>query len=210
MIKFIIAYDNQDAQLGAYFTLCKDNLIAFLNEKAVLNIVEIGTQHCTQLNIELKINAINNDEKLLFVAYSHGSKDAVICGGEAYVKVNENTHLFNNSIFYSNACLCGRDLKTDLIQKGCSAFIGSKNEVSVLLLDPNLSAKLDNYALLIFIENNQTIHEAYISMLNHYDYEIDRLNEFEKGIGFGKAAYLLDARDSLVFEGEKNLKFENL
>lgn len=210
MTKFIIAYDNQDPLLGDYFTLCKNNLVAFLSGKSIVDIVEIQAQHCTQLFIELKINEIKDSKEFCFVAYSHGSRNAVICTGEAYVKANENTHLFNNSLFYSNACLCGRELKVDLIQNGCKAFIGSKDEIKVLLLDPNLSAKLDNYALMVFIETDKTIHEAYNSMLNHYDYEIDKLNELEKGLGFGKAAYLIEARDSLVFDGDKNLKFRPL
>ena len=42
------------------------------------------------------------------------------------------------------------------------------------------------------------------------DYEIDRLYDLEKGFGFGKAAYLVEARDALVFEGDKDLKFSSL
>jgi hypothetical protein len=210
MTKFIIAYDDKDPKLGHYFTLCKENLTTFLNEKGISPIIEIPTQHCTQLSIELEIKKHQASESFCFVAYSHGNKNSVICSGESYVKVNENTHLFNNSIFYSNACLCGRELRIDLIQNGCKVFIGSNEEVQVFLLDPHLSAKLDNYALLLFIEDDKTIHEAYISMLNHYDYEIDRLNSFEKGLGFGKAAYLVEARDALVFEGDKALKFSSL
>ena len=209
MTKFIIAYDNQDPQLGSYFTLCKDNLMAFLAQKGIIEVVEIQGLQCTQLNIQLKIEQLESDT-FCFIAYSHGNAHSVVSAGESYVTANENTHLFNNSVFYSNACLCGRTLKTDLILKGCKAFIGSKNEVQVLLLDPHLSAKLDNYALLVFIENDRTIHESYLSMLNHYDYEIDRLNSFEKGLGFGKAAYLVEARDALVFDGDKHLKFSTL
>lgn len=207
MTKFIIAYDNHDPILGWYFTLCKENLVAFLTEKEQNIIIEIQAQYCNQLFIEFKIKELQDEEKLCFVAYSHGNKNAVVCKGEAYVKVNENTHLFNNAIFYSNACLCGAELSFDLINKGCKAFIGSNEETNVLLLDPNLSAKLDNYALMIFVEQDKTIYDSYISMLNYYDYEIDKLNELEGAFGFGKAAYLIEARDALIFLGDKNIKF---
>ena len=207
MTKFIITYDNQDPILGNYFTLCKENLVAFLVEKELVSIVEIQTQNCNKFFIELKISELKEEEKLCFIAYSHGNKNSVVCASEAYVRVNENTHLFNNSIFYSNACLCGVELSIDLIEKGCKAFIGSKDETKVLLLDQNLSAKLDNYALMIFIEQDKTIHDSYNAMLNYYDYEIDRLNDLEGGFGFGKAAYLVEARDALVFKGDKSLKF---
>ncbi len=207
MTKFIIAYDNQDPVLGSYFTLCTENLVAFLTEKGLNTIIKIDTKYCNQTYLELKISEVKNDENLCFIAYSHGNKSSVVCAGESYVKVNENTHLFNNSIFYSNACLCGAELSIDLIDRGCKAFIGSKEETKVLLLDPNLSAKLDNYALMVFIEQDKTIHDSYNAMLNYYDYEIDRLNELEGGLGFGKAAYLVEARDALVFKGDKKLKF---
>lgn len=207
MTKFIIAYDNQDPILGSYFTLCKENLVSFLTEKGLSTIVEIHAKYCNQTYIEIKIREVKNEENLCFIAYSHGNINSVVCAGESYVKVSENTHLFNNAIFYSNACLCGAELSFDLISKGCKAFIGSKEETKVLLLDPNLSAKLDNYALMIFVEQNKTIHDSYISMLNYYDYEIDRLNELEGGFGFGKAGYLVEARDALVFLGDKNIKF---
>lgn len=207
MTKFIITYDDRDPKLGSYFALCKENLVSFLSEKGISEIVEISTQHCTQLFIELKVNEVKNDDVFYFVAYSHGNNNSLVSDKNPYVKVGVNTHLFKNSVFYTNACLCGRELKSDLILNGTKTFIGYKEETNVLLQDAHLSAKLDNYALLLFIESDRTIHEAYISMLDYYDHEIDKLNDLEKGLGYGKAAYLTDARDALVFDGDKNYKF---
>lgn len=212
MTKFIIAYDDKDPKsgLGPYFEKCKNNLTAFLSEKGIRDIIEIPNRFCNQPYIEIKVKEVNSNS-FCFVAFSHGNEKAVTCGNEEYVKTNENTHLFNNAVFYTNSCSSGKHLGKDLINKGCKAFMGYDNPINAFLWDENLSVKIDNYALFLFIEKDISLFHAYHSMLKYYDTEIEKLEELDGGIiDLGRASELIFARSSLVFYGDKELKMRDL
>jgi hypothetical protein len=201
MIDCVIAFDEKDTELGAYFLACKENLASFLEEQQISNLVEIPANRCNQVYMQHKIE--HATKPFIFVAYSHGLENALVCQGEGYVKANENTSLFTQSVFYTNACLSGKILANDLIDNGCLCYIGYEESINVLLANPGISIKCDNYGIMLFVGGNLTIYEAFQAMKKYYTSESEKLS-------FVDAAELTYARDSLVFLGNKELKFTQL
>lgn len=210
MINILIAYDNQNHNLGRYFEDCKSDLINFLDEHGELvnSISEIPSIRCNVAYIDLVIPKINQ-VPFIFVAYTHGISDGLRCNGDSFVST-ENTHHFENSLFYTTACLSGRILAPDLINKGCKAFIGFKEESEVF--ENNLYRQLfiecDNYALKKLISTNATIGESYDSTKRFYSSKIDKLIELGEDPLY--IAALVANKEALICIGDKNLKKEDI
>jgi hypothetical protein len=150
-----------------------------------------------------------NPTPFLFVAYTHGVEDGLICNGNAFVSTN-NSHNFENSLFYSTACLVGKELAPDLINKRCRAFIGFKDESKVLFEDSSyrkVFMDCDNYALKKFMMSDTTIEEAFEAMKKYYTTKIDHYLSIKDLLVAGD---LVENREALVCLGDKNLKKEDL
>ena len=52
MLNFLLAHDNQDTELGEYFTLCKNDLLSLLIEQQIAPITEITSNRCNQVYLE--------------------------------------------------------------------------------------------------------------------------------------------------------------
>jgi len=210
MINFIIAYDNSDANLGAYFEECKNHLLGVLTEQSGLanEIREICGNRCNDAHIDILIPQYNSNP-FIFVAYSHGNEKALYFGNCRYVEKDVNIHNFANSLFYTTACSVGKELGAHLIENGCLAFIGYDETVSAYKLTEkkDISKNCDNAGIIEFLSDDITIWEAYMRMRNYYTQQINKFENLEDMMFAGD---LVEARDALVCLGDKNLKKENL
>jgi len=207
MINIIAAYDDTDTQLGTYFEDCKKQLLSTLNKlnnPVIYDISEIPSNNCNNKDIDsLLIKYTPNP--FIFIAYSHGNEQALYCRGNNYVEKNINTYIFLNSLFYTTACSVGKELGDDLIDKGCSVFIGYKKEKIIFpeKIKQEISTLCDNAGIIEFLSNDITIYEAFKKMEDIYTQQIDNLINADDMLF---AANLVDARESLVFFGKHNLK----
>jgi hypothetical protein len=211
MINFIVACDNNDIELGAYFTDCKEQLFGVLEEqKGLINgsIHEMSGNLCNSIYIDLKIPTYHPDP-FVFIAYSHGNEIALCCRGNCYIEKNINAQHFRNSLFYTSACSVGKDLGPHLIEQGCLSFIGYESEINAYKKNErkDISKKCDNAGIIAFLSGDLTIYDSYKRMKNYYTQQIDKLEDI-KDIMF--AMDLIHARESLVCLGNENLKKEDL
>lgn len=67
-------------------------------------------------------------QKFIAVSYSHGNEFILAGHNNAdYIIYGESTHLFKDSIFYTDACYSGKYIGQDMIKThGCLGFIGYK------------------------------------------------------------------------------------
>lgn len=208
MIEFIIAYDEENDSLGNYFNDCQQDITDLLENNVNVTLQHIPSRQCNAAYIDIRISALTPNP-FIFVAYSHGIEDALKCKGDSFISLN-NCHHFIHSLFYSTACLIGRELGNELITKGCKAFIGfiEKSTVSFVEQFQRTFIQCDNYALHAFMTmDNITIGGAFEMMKDFYTSQIDRILELGDPICAG---YLMKNRDALVCLGDKNLKKENL
>jgi hypothetical protein len=207
-LKVIIAYDNQDAILGDYFTACKDDILGFLKEQQTegfpLEIVVIlDSSKCNAAYIDLKLAAYQN-QPLLFIAYSHGLIHSLLCNHQAYLD-KDNLKLLFHSFLYTNACSSASGLGTMFQdQQGC--FIGFDKEVKAFKESEmrKISINCDNCGIKHSIGKPETpISETYKAMKNYYSNQIDKLDDI--GGDFLLMEELRNSRDALKLYGNKNL-----
>ena len=209
MINIVIAYDNNNASLGQYFEDCQKDIVALLDEQRQLvkTCSIVPSPKCNVSYIDISIPKMNSNP-FIFIAYTHGVDEGLKCSGTSFVSM-DNCHHFANSLFYSTACLIGRKLAPELINKGSKVFIGFKEESEVF---QNTSYRqtfieCDNFALKMFMTSDVTVEESFISMKNYYTSRIDRFIEFGEDPLFIGA--LTANREALICLGNKNLKKED-
>ncbi|MCL2294233.1 MAG: hypothetical protein FWC36_05150 [Spirochaetes bacterium] len=207
MINIFVAFDDKDESLGDYFEDCKNHLLSFLEECSELvnkNPHEISSTCCNSAYLDIMMPKYKPNP-FIFIAYSHGNERALCCGDNSYIEKNVNAHHFENSLFYTTACSAGKELGEDLISKGCLAFIGYKSEINVYKQKEKMEITKNccNSGIIAFLSSDITIYEAYKKMENYYTQQIDKLEEF-KDMLF--AACLREARDALVFFGNRGLR----
>jgi len=211
MIRFIIAYDNLDSELGDYFEGCKNQLSGLLAENSALvngEIYEMAGKQCNNAHIDIIIPRYN-EHPFVFIAYSHGNETALCCGTERYVEKNINAHHFKNSLFYTTACSVGKELGYHLIANGCVAFVGYKSDIHAFIQNEKkeISKNCDNAGIMAFLSDDITISEACGRMKNYYTQQIDKLYNVDDVLFAGN---LVEARDALICLGNQNLRKEDL
>jgi hypothetical protein len=208
MINFVVAFDNQNAELGQYFNDCKNDIVNIFDEQnGLVHYNEVPTPQCNEAYIDVEIPQLNSDP-FIFIAYTHGNDDGLMCNGGSFVSI-DNCYHFINSLFYSTACLIGKNLAPELVNKGCRAFIGFKEESEIF---KNASYRqtfinCDNFALKMFITSDASVGESFDAMKNHYTKEIDRLTEFREDPIF--ISVLVANREALVCLGDRELRKED-
>ena len=190
MIKFIVAFDDKNAEIGDYCNACHKDLVGFLSEQNHPDVTSIEGQYCTIPNIDSHFPIDTNH---FFIAYSHGNKTSLTCSGEAYVKLGQNSTNFQQSFFYTTACLAGVELGK-LMQS--LVFVGFDKEISHSITYQDIFVKCDNAILKAFLSKDITAYDAYNQALAYYNQEIDKLSTFKD---FTTHSLLLKARESLVF-----------
>ncbi len=209
MINFVIAVDDQDAALGAYYADCNQDIAALFEEHDTLirSYSKITSTQCNVAYIDIVIPQINMNP-FIFIAYTHGVNDGLKCNGGAFVSIDNCRH-FINSLFYSTACLVGERLGPELINKGCRSFVGFREESEVFqnTLYRQTFIECDNFAIKMFLATNASIGESFEAMKDYYTRKIDRLIEFGEDPLFIGA--LTANREALVCLGDKALKKED-
>ncbi len=203
MIKFVIAFDEKDSEIGEYCKFCKEDLVSYLQELGYQDIYLIDSRLCNMAYIDIELSKI--DSNYFFVAYSHGTPNSLRCGGEAYIQLNHNTEKLKTSFFYANACLTGSKLGKEI---ECLAFVGFSEEVKFSKLHYELFYRCDNMIIKLFLSKNVTVFEAYNQTLDYYNAQIDILGSPLNADRIAQS-FLVTARESLVFYGNKGLKKED-
>ncbi len=203
MINLLIAFDDQDKDLGYYFTACANHILQATENMTELTINRFPSDKCTQINIVNRITELN-DTNFLFVAFSHGGIDVLESYYGTYVS-QSNCHIFYNSLFYTSACSCGLELGRLLHDSGCLTFIGYTDIVNIYDSHHHLFIECENYCINTFLTRDCTILDAYNEMISYYEAVIDEL-VINGDIGDIIVASTLRAnRDSLVFYGNETV-----
>lgn len=211
MIRILLAFDNIDFDLGQYFDSCRTDLIAIIDAENIDNIkIQYSELDSYKCNSAYVLDAHENlsDLPFIMVAYMHGNKKAISANGGHFVIAGEDNNFYKNTFFYTNSCSSAKFLGPDLVKQGCYAFIGY-SEATVAFKDDrsDVSLKCDNSGLLLFLTQDITAFEAYNGMKQYYTQQSDRLFSIGDILASG---LLINAREALTFEGDKELKKEKL
>ena len=200
MIHLLLIYDDTDSQLGLYFLKCANDLKDFLYRQKRTYILE--ELHEKQLHDESLPDIIEKYQAQRFIvaAYSHGSESKLKgYADNDYIILYENTHLFKDSLFYSNACRSGKLIAQDMMKHGCLGFIGYKEAIYASLHFDDFY-QCDNYGIKQFFEGD-TLSKAYQGMKKNYTDRIDLLYNSD----FVLASLLRQSRDALIMLGNPDL-----
>jgi len=193
----IIAVDDSPEEAyRIFFESCADSI----RQKAV----EAGVTHhrigSANLNAEFineTIQGINNT--FAFSAFSHGTNTALVCGTNEYISTTENNYHFEASLFYSFACLCGNDLKEELVRNRVGCFWGYHSEVNFC---PEISEFVDCATIgLRTLLNGENLTMAKEATNTCYDDAIANL--YATPSNFVQVALLNANRESLVIIGDE-------
>jgi len=150
-----------------------------------------------------------NSYPFILIAYTHGFENGLRCNGSTYIS-NHNCNLFRNSLFYSTACLIGKELGPALIENGCKTFVGFNEESEVFekVYFRDICLNCDNYALKLLMISDKTIGQSFEAMKRYYTDQIDHLIEIGEDPVF--IASMRANREALVCIGDRNLRKEDL
>lgn len=193
MANTLIAFDEQDSTLGAFFAECERELDTFFASQNVT----ISKINSNRLNSIIVTAATAAFPSFVFGAYSHGDHESLLKSArDPYVSIALNGGSFRNSFFYTFSCNTGRNLGSDLIGRNCHCFIGYKESVAVWSTYIRPFVECANYGLIRFFSGSNT--ETVISeMKEKYNEHIDAIYKTDYLI----AAILKDNRDALIRHG---------
>lgn len=204
MIYIISAVDSRDKSHGDYFKKDEENLVQIITgEHLESGHLCIESDKLNSAYIDIALPKKMEDKPHIFVVYTHGQEDSLICSGSKFVSL-DNASSLKNTFVYSTACSCGKVLGPNLIEKGCRVFIGfEKSAVSLNCVDyVDISVNCDNSGIASFLIDDITTEECYNRMKKYYDYQISQLEKF-KDVIF--RAELAANKNSLVLWGDRNL-----
>lgn len=193
MINILLAFDEEDDDIGSFNQGCKEDFEEFFVNKNNHNITYIGTSTLTEIEVQSKTAPLSS---FIFAAYSHGDIDKLVSKNGAYVSKNEGIKTFKDSFFYTVSCLSANELGTELINNGCKSYFGYKTQFSSWQGYICFSA-CANYGFFKFIEGNST-HTVYDLMIENYNKHIDDMYKDD----MFQAAILLENRNGLIRLGE--------
>lgn len=201
MVNFLIAYDDNDSNLGDYFEASYKDISTAIVVNHYIAISSIRGLDCTQKNVNTLIDAYNY-ANFIFVGLSHGNEEELVAT-EVFVS-KANALKFDGALFYTCACSCGHTLGNNLIASGCLCYIGHRDTAYIIEDYHDIFYKCQNFAIKNFVLTSETIGESYDKMIDYYNSEIDRLvlGDMDDTIA---ASTLVENRDVLVIYGNRNL-----
>ncbi len=200
MINLIIAYDDNDSELGDYFEESFSSVKSALSDINDIDLKEIRGLECNEINI---LAACKSENPFIFVGLSHGNESQLITENEAYVKA-ENVFHFRNSFFYSTACRTASKLGISLIDNGCSCYVGyNKDSWASTEEFYSVFIECENYCLSEFIISDKPIKDVFDEMLDFFDSKIDLLTQQNEIFA---AIDLQNNKDNLVLFGNESLR----
>lgn len=208
MIRVVVAVDEQNASHGSYFDASKDYLAGLIDELEG-DFHVMNSSSCKKSYVNDSLPAVCGDKPFVFTVFSHGNEKACVAGGQNYVD-EQNLDKFKNTLFYSTACLNGKELGQKLIESGCTAFVGFTAESNALSVDDHseIFMRCDLACLFSFLGNEgKTLKEAMADSEAYYNREIDKLDSFWDVVAKG---LLIENRDTLKVFGNTDLKREDL
>jgi hypothetical protein len=201
MINTLIAYDDNDFELGTYFSDSHQDILLDITGIEEISFTSIQGLDCTENNINITVQSLNGI-RFIFVALTHGNNEQLI-SNEVYVSAN-NSNSFSNSFFYTCACSSGSSLGNILINNGCLVYVGYYSTVYIHEDYSSVFYKCQNFALKSFLTTEESIKTSYDKMVNYYDQEIDRLvmGSMDDVLA---ASSLVSNRNSLILLGDGSL-----
>lgn len=192
-----IAFDNEDIKLGRFFQSCFDTV----RRVAVAN----GFDYKSLMTVDLIKDVINQHtakgEEYVFSAFSHGDDNALLCGKERYVEVDDNVKNFYGSVFYTFACRTANGIGKEFSEASVLGYFGYKRPVWVVYGQEDIFVECATKGLVSYIEGKplKQCAEDMMAIYNSY---------LEKAKMTPAYSYLLKNKQSLVTiipRGEKTI-----
>jgi len=208
MINILIAFDDNDPELGDYFEISFNDLNKGLSNTVGVIVQSIRGLNCTE---EFVLNLINSfDENSFgFVGLSHGNESQLLTDNDVYVDADNLSH-FKETLFYSTACSSAIELEAELVKNGCYSYVGFNKDSSATFEDfYDIYTECENYCLKEFLNSDNTIKQSFDNMLAYFDEQIIRLLE-QHDDEILVAMELIGNKDSFVLLGNEELKKSDL
>jgi len=196
MIKTLLVFDENDTNLGDFFSLCNEELSVFFSEKNFEHEI-IGKNTRFDMLVPIRIKNYEK-QNFAFAAFVHGDSDNLLQSGvDPFISIAGDLSLFQNSFFYTFACEAGKTLGLELVNSGCKCFIGYKEKTHIWSGYPKPFVNTSTHGFKLFFEGENT-KKIFLNMLSLYNEEIDKLYKED----FVIASILMENRDALVIHGE--------
>jgi hypothetical protein len=168
MFNLLLIYDDLNQRNGDYFTASHQNIVDKLSVLDISNLQSLNTTQCLTYPIDHYSRAFNG-QPFVFMAYTHGSEDALHVGDNQYIH-EQNAYLFSETLFYACSCLSAKTLGLRLRHEGCKIFAGYDAKISSA--NPELDGlyiECENAFLSNFLTTNNTIQASLNFMYNQYE-----------------------------------------
>jgi hypothetical protein len=167
MFNLLLIYDDLNQRNGDYFKASHQNIIDKLSVLDVPNLQSLNTNQCLAHPIDHYSRAFNG-QPFIFMAYTHGSEDALHIGTENYIH-EQNAYLFSETLFYACSCLSAKMLGLTLRHHGCRIFAGYDAKISTANPDCEpIFYECENAFLSHFLTTNNTVQESLNFMYRKY------------------------------------------
>jgi hypothetical protein len=166
-MNLMLVYDDLDTRRGEYFTASHQDLINRLLPENITRLQSLNTNHCLEKSVDF-YTPVFDGQPFVFVAYTHGSKNAVCISNEDYIHAN-NAYLFNKTLFYACCCLLAQSLGQQLIANGCTVFIGFDATIkSGRPETEGIFQECENTFIEHFLNTESTIANCMVKMYEKY------------------------------------------
>lgn len=197
MTDFIIAFDNEDCNLGIFFKRCAELVIKSMGEN--WNCISIDSKSLNEVHLELRIEQFKGN--FIFASFTHGSGSSLVASGLSFIKSPVERNYLANSFSYCFACHSGKNLGINLVENGTHCFIGYSDQVTFVVGYLEIFATCAVEGLLAF-QDGETINKSLDRKKKKYTDFIDDLYRDH----FLAASVLMDNRDCLVLHGNGELR----
>jgi hypothetical protein len=168
MFNLLLIYDDLNDRNGDYFRASHQHIIDKLSTLDRYNAQSLNTEQCLAHPIDHYSSAFSG-QPFIFMAYTHGSEDALHIGTENYIH-EQNAYFFSETLFYACSCLSAKILGLKLRDQGCRIFAGYNAKISTVNPDCEpIFYECENAFLSHFLTTNNTIQESLSFMYHKYN-----------------------------------------